>query len=395
MLLSTATASLDSAHHQATPWSSSELRPPSVGAAARGRQLATRLHVGARHNNDITSAISPAARAILRMREPQPWNLSLPDPPHPSCTPTAPRASKFALGVYGGVSGAFPVAMFKHDSSSRPVGGLSALGRASCEGADYRFCLSAVESGYRDLREFVIMPSGGAVDTFIFSSVQSRELQARMLQLYDPVAARFDGHYKDVWSEAFRRRAESHGRDSNGHRMLERHESRWSAMAHVLRLILEAGAARGSDYARIYLTRPDIALWRPVDLRRYCDSTFYVNNCFPPFWPAPCLADFHFVMTTPMARRLVELPNQLGNATGSLVLLTQQMGNSSNAEFSEYVLRHVAPRWAPDHIVVQRHEEIRRMADGKRSGSPLPYRTRYERATAPSGPLFVSHAVRR
>ena len=99
-------------------------------------------------------------------------------------------------------------------------------------------------------------------------------------------------------------------------------------------------------------------------------------------------------MTTPMARRLVELPNQLGNATGSLVLLRTEWQHF-NAEFSEYVLRHVAPRWAPEHLVVQRPEEIRRMADGKRSGSPLPYRTRYERATAPSGPLFVSHAVRR
>ena len=181
------------------------------------------------------------------------------------------------------------------------------------------------------------------------------------------------------------RRAESHGRDAHGHAMLERHESRWQALANVLVLIGEAEDARGAAYTRIFLTRPDISLWRAVDLRRYCDDTFYLNHCFPPYWPSPCLADFHFVLTSPMARRLALLPSQLGNATGERILLTQQVGNASNTEFLRYVLRHVATRWSPDHIVVQRHEEVHRKADGKLAGSPLPFRACY--AQSP----FASH----
>ena len=327
-------------------------------AATGGRRLSQRAH-----------------HRVPPELEPRPWNFSLPDPPHPSCAPTAPTA-RFALGVYGGVSGAFALAQHPRDNGARVV---DRAGRASCEGADYAVCLAAIESGHNDLREYLIGPSGGGVDTFIFSSTQSRRLQARLLELYDPVSARFDSHYEAVWQPGFASLAASRGSDQHGHHMLERHESRWSAMAHVLGMIIEAGAARGTEYARIYLTRPDIAIWRPVDLRRYCDDTFYLNNCFPPYWPGPCLADFHFVLTSQMARQLVRLPGQLGNATGRLILLTQQVGNASNAEFLKYVLRHVASRWAPDHIVVQRHEEIRRMADGKRAGSPLPFRTRYKR----------------
>ena len=286
MLLSTATASLDNAHRKLHHGAarSSALR---AWAPRRGRQLATRLHVGARHNNDITSAISPAARAILRMREPQPWNLSLPDPPHPSCTPTAPRASKFALGVYGGVSGAFPVAMFKHDSSSRPVGGLSALGRASCEGADYRFCLSAVESGYRDLREFVIMPSGGAIDVHLLVCAEP-ELQARMLQLYDPWP-RVSMATTRTCGRAFRRRAESHGRD-NGHRMLERHESRWvrwrTCCGSSSRLALRAAALRtdlphAPRHCPLAPRRPTALLRRHILRQQLLSTLFGPRRAWP------------------------------------------------------------------------------------------------------------------
>lgn len=311
------------------------------------------------------------------------FNWSVPDPPHPSCASTPPTA-RFALGIYGGVSGRFALTHFAQDASARNYLG-NPVHQASCVGADFASCIAAVTEGHADLQQQVIEASGGQVDTFIFSSTSNVEIVAKLLALYRPVAARFDAHYRDVWQPAFQERAASHGHDGRGKKMLERHESRWQALANVLRLILEAGEARREPYARIYLTRPDIALWRPVDLRRYCDDTFYLNNCFPPVWRQPCLADFHFVMTTPMAQRLADLPSHLGNSTGRLVLLTQQIGNASNTEFVRYILRHVAARWAPDHVVAMRHEEVWRKADGKLANSKVPFRTRYEqRPAAPS-----------
>ena len=96
-------------------------------------------------------------------------------------------------------------------------------------------------------------------------------------------------------------------------------------------------------------------------MRRYCNDTFYTNNCFPPFHSPPCPADFHFVLTSAMARGFAKLPGFLDDHG---VRLNGPFGrtdrNASNSELLEFVVRHIAPKWSPDHIVVMRHEEVRR-----------------------------------
>ena len=103
-----------------------------------------------------------------------PWKTQYLDPPHPSCDTTPPSA-RFALALYGGISGR---------TRFRPSGQIYRDHNAS------EYSRGTIEATHRDLRDFVVIPSGGEVDIFIHGTVPSSELQAQLIALYQPVSVR-------------------------------------------------------------------------------------------------------------------------------------------------------------------------------------------------------------
>ena len=131
-----------------------------------------------------------------------------------------------------------------------------------------------------------------------------------------------------------------------------------------------------------------------MDLRRYCDDTFYTNNCFPPYHSPPCPADFHFVLTSPMAHDFARLSEYLdGRAVQLLGPFNRKDRNASNSELLEFVVRHIAAKWAPDHVIVQRHEEVRRKVTWYRDAY-MQMRTNFTALQYPSSVQVVKPVVR-
>lgn len=249
------------------------------------------------------------------------WNTKYQDPSHPTCTTNAPR---IALALYGGISG--------KTSKFNPF-----------NQADF----VNVSQTANDLWTHVISPSGGA-DTFIHSRVKSSAMQSLLLKLYRPVDYEFEGNYHSVSSR--------YKELSKRTRIPEKEVSRWASIASVLSMIRNHQSKSGITYSHIYLTRPDIGIWKDIDVRKYCTEVFYFNNCFPPYWQYQCQADFHFVFGQILLR---EFSMILSHFETGLAHFTGRQGHLTNDEIIKFI-KKMKCKWAADHVVVQRHEEVLR-----------------------------------
>ena len=269
------------------------------------------------------------------------------DPPHPNCTESNVK-SLFALALYGSVS-----------ASAKNGGNLAhAPKRATAKGGYAYTDLPAeafidVTRVHASLQSHLLRSSGGEArfHVFMHSWVQSTEVQGKLLQSYHPIAARFDNEYSEIWGPGFAASSALHG-------MTFPEVSRITSASRALRLVREAEEAKGKGgtfrYAKVYLARPDVELWRAIDLRRYCGDVFYINNQCPPFHKhqkgsaSGCWGDFHYVMTSDMAAAFSTIADHL---TPGLSLV-----HGSLERFLATALPGV--RLAPDHIVAGRHEEV-------------------------------------
>ena len=111
-------------------------------------------------------------------------------------------------------------------------------------------------------------------------------------------------------------------------------------MSRVLRMVREAEAATSARYARVYVARPDVLVWKAIDLRRYCAEHVYVNNC------PKCQADFHFVATSEQAESLSKLERHAAKYPGMKL-----------SDVHRYVEGTMRTRLIFDHVVAGRHEE--------------------------------------
>ena len=222
--------------------------------------------------------------------------------------------------------------------------------------------------------------------------------ESALLELYSPVMARFDNRYDEFWARLHARLAvRAQIADMAG-------VSQLSSFANVLRLVREAEESFGARYDRVLLARPDVLLWRHLDLRTYCADAVYVNNCDPPFHLEGCervgvslshileknerkatryrrerrsscsslcpsrdpslarrvsfpvdhpgLADFHFVMTSRVAENFSSVVDHL-DRWRELTPPPHRLGNARN-----YVERHLGLPLRVDHVVAGRHEEV-------------------------------------
>ena len=212
---------------------------------------------------------------------------------------------------------------------------------------------------YQHFVRFLMEPSGGVsrFDTFIHTATPSRAVRTLLTQLYQPVAVNFTERYHTDWAPTVDRIQRQH--DSPGLRKST--ISRWLSVHVALGLVRAAEEARGSMYEKVYITRPDMLLWTPIDLRRYCDDAVYYSNCLPPYFPGRddgCPSDFHYVMTSANARRFATM------ATGNNGAYLQQYRNTDN-DFENMAMRDfvrdvVGTEFRTDHVVIARHEEVLR-----------------------------------
>ena len=105
-------------------------------------------------------------------------------------------------------------------------------------------------------------------------------------------------------------------------------------------MVREAEAATSARYARVYVARPDVLVWKAIDLRRYCAEHVYVNNC------PKCQADFHFVVTSEQAESLSKLERHAAKYPGMKL-----------SDVHRYVEGTMRTRLIFDHVVAGRHEE--------------------------------------
>lgn len=277
------------------------------------------------------------------------------DPPPPNCSswqPTLHHAHRFALVLYGSVGPAN--ARMKSDQLFRAGADLSPN-----HFVDVAF---AKEHLFAHLME----PSGGVgeFDVFLHSTVPSLSMRHLLLNLYRPVASRFDDAYLRIWRRRIDRIIKGRNASAGGFSTPAVEVSRYVSAAAALRLVQEAEDARGSPYAAIYLTRPDVLLWAKVDLRTYCvDEAVYTNNCHPPFHvfhgKHGCPADFHFVLSSPSARRFSTITDHMAEYD-YFAESPKGFDDSKNRLMMRFVRDVVGVQVRHDHVVAARHEEVMR-----------------------------------
>lgn len=176
-----------------------------------------------------------------------------------------------------------------------------------------------------------------------------------MRRLYQPINSTFVSHYVRDLQPIYQQKALETATSETA-------VSRWSSMAAALGMVTAAEHTRGNAYAYdfVYVTRPDVLLWKDVDLRRYCANAVYQSNCKPPFfhrtqwWNSDdegCPSDFHFVMTSAMARKFSTAVDHLSQ---------YYFQNEENNEYARFVRDVVGVPLAQDHVVIGRHEELLR-----------------------------------
>jgi len=93
-----------------------------------------------------------------------------------------------------------------------------------------------------------------------------------------------------------------------------------------------------------------------VDLRRYCDDAVYYSNCLPPYFPGNvvgCPSDFHYVMTSEMARKMATMTEHLQRY--------RNRGNAyQNGAMYAFARDVIGTGFKTDHVVIARHEEVLR-----------------------------------
>jgi len=232
-------------------------------------------------------------------------------------------------------------------------------------------------------------PSGGTDkwDTFIHTAVPSRAVQAELHNLYAPLGYAYTLGYRSNWKPRLRpymiRYNSDYDDDDNPCQgypecVDEVTLSRWLSARIALNLVKRAEEARGMTYDKIYLTRPDMLLWVEVDLRRYCNDAVYYSNCYPPYHPGRpdgCPSDFHYVMTSEMARRMATLPEHL-------VRYRNWDNAYSNAAMRDFVRDIIGVDFKTDHVVIARHENIFR-AETDYMGEANYYKCHPRLSTAP------------
>ena len=249
-----------------------------------------------------------------------------------------------ALVLYGGVS---------YEQASRKLVGSGISDDNIANASDY------VDVGLvaSHLHRHVMKPTGGQWDVFIHSWVPSWQVQARLLESYQPVAARFDGHYNRVWvpglRSAYRGRPaewEPKQRDLVGWSPSTL-MSKSSSLQRALELVAGAEISSGRRYDMVYITRPDVLLWRDIDLRLFCQDRIHHSYCGKPFNPrGVCPSDFHFILSGNLSRRL-------GHQLRANPLPRTGNDNEHLRRYFEMVL---GARLVPDHVVINRHEEVLR-----------------------------------
>lgn len=296
-----------------------------------------------------------------------------PDPPHPDCAPEPANGSSFAIALHGSVTG-------------RVWGSAAKLLASGRDEPLEQFV--DVEQTRRDLESYVVTPSGGAhlFDFFIHSSVPSTAVQAALLQLYKPTAARFNGGYARMWGPGLKATA------AKLH-MSAAEASRWASAAAALQLVREAEVARGRRYTRIMLSRPDMHLWRAVQLPSYCADRVYVNICGPPYHRRDCAADFHLVFSSENAERFATLPSHFGRFRFGAWEHGKE-AISANQMLERFVTSVVGVPLLRDHVVAGRHEEVARKALPKyESYGKQPRRDYFRDLPCNTGPLASNRTL--
>jgi len=254
--------------------------------------------------------------------------------PHPNCTATA--SPRFALVLHGMVS----------KRSGKTV--------SWDTDADYPASHFVDPTPvYAHFVKFVMEPSGGAAnfDTFVHTATPSEAVRARLRDLYRPLFANFTSHYHTAWKPRIDRIIA----DNDGV-VSEPTASRWLSAQTALLLVKVAEEENGRPYDKIYLTRPDVLIWVPVDLRRYCNDLVYYSNCYPPFFPdreEGCPSDFHYVMSSAIGRMMATMPSHLQryrNAHNDML----------NRAMGDFVTDVIGAGFQTDHVVIARHEELLR-----------------------------------
>ena len=218
-----------------------------------------------------------------------------------------------------------------------------------------------VNRSYSDLKRYMMDTSGGEekFDAFIHSTVPSTTIQSRLLSLYRPIAATFYGKYARVWGSQYKRL-------STQVKVSDHEISHWTSVAMALQLVRQAELALGWRYDRIYLTRPDLQLWRGIDIRRYCPDRIYQNNGFPPYFPGRgAIADFHFVMNSSSAEAFSHIAEHFAEFEfgahnwGGRPGVGEFSGKAQDM-MAAFVKQYVGVPLVPDHIVPGRHEAVSR-----------------------------------
>ena len=208
------------------------------------------------------------------------------------------------------------------------------------------------ESIEKSIRKLIIEFNANIADFDFFIHSWNYDLETKLVNLYNPIKYKFENN-NDYISELV-----SYKQYLKDVPIIElrRNKSKYlgqMSQALTIKKVIELMEETKTEYDQVILYRPDVLLWKNMDLRKYDPTKMYVTGHKD---HGGFGGDFHFVMNTKTAHQFKFLYDSL------------HLGNhppSPHHWIKRYVFDFMKEKMEVDDIIPPQHQEVLRKVAGR------------------------------
>lgn len=186
------------------------------------------------------------------------------------------------------------------------------------------------------INEYIVKPNSAEYDFDFYIHCWNTDLEKDLCELYNPLKYKFEKN------ETVLKPYEHYGD----------HAMRQISQAYAIKSGINLIESSGINYEQIIIYRPDVFLWKEMNLKKYDPSKIYVNA----HQRQPAGGDFHFVMNMQNANSFKNLVDSINDNPPQV-----------HKWIKNYVLNFMKKDLLMDEIVPPNHQEVLRKIINKKS----------------------------
>ena len=180
------------------------------------------------------------------------------------------------------------------------------------------------------IKEHIINPNSSEYDFDFFIHCWNTDLQESMCKIYNPIKYIFEKN--EPYLKPFEHMGD--------------HPMRQISQAYAIKRGIEMIESTKTKYDQIIIYRPDVLLWKNMDLKKYDENTIYVNAHQDHGGSG---GDFHFVMNMENASNFK-----------NLVESVEKNPPAAHRWIKNYVINFMKKELIMDDIIPPNHQEVLR-----------------------------------